>query len=393
MAEMTSRERVLATLNHKEPDRVPIDIGGMGMFTCWHKKADRRIKAHLGYEVGDQILNSIISQCVRPDKRIRDRFQTDFFGLVCSSPSTWELELHTDEDGGSWFIDEWQCKWRCPPNGYYYDVVEHPLAGATLADVVKFKWPDPADPGRLEGVPELARDVYENTDYALCFTPVWATGVFLMGSLLMGWENHFVSILTDKKVVQAIYDAMAEFHIAHWGAILDSVGDYIHAGVMSDDLGFQDRPIIRLNIFRDMLKAPYARIIDSVKAKRPEFKLVFHSDGAIRQFLPDFIDMGVDALNPIQVSCTGMDDTAALKRDFGDDLVFWGGGVDTQYTLPYGSPEEVRAEVQRRIHDLAPGGGYIFAPVHNVQLDVPPENAVACYDTAIEHRDYPIPDA
>jgi uroporphyrinogen decarboxylase len=393
MSQMTSRERVLAALSHKEPDRVPIDLGGMGMFTCWHEKTDAKVKEYLGLDGHKQILNSFISRTVRPDERIRERFQTDFFGLVTSPPSAWELEVHTDEEGGTWFVDEWQCKWRCPPDGFYYDIVEHPLRDATVADVARFRWPDPCDPGRLQGVPELAKDVYENTDYALCFTPVWATGVFLMGSLLMGWENHFVSLLKNKPVVQAIYDAMGEFQAAHWGAILDAVGDYIHAGVMSDDLGFQDQPIIRLQVFRDMLKRPYTKIIDAVKSKKPDFKLVFHSDGAIRQFLPDFVDMGVDALNPIQVSCPGMADTAALKRDFGADLVFWGGGVDTQYTLPFGSPDEVRAEVQRRIQDLAPGGGYIFATVHNVQPGVPVENILACYDTAIEHRAYPIPGA
>ena len=393
MSQMTSRQRVLAALNHKEPDRVPIDLGGMGNMTCWHEKTDASVKAALGYDGQEQILNSFITRTVRPDERIRQRFQTDFFGLVTSPPSAWQLEVHADEEGGTWFIDEWQCKWRRPADGYYYDIVEHPLRDATLADVARFPWPDPCDPGRLKGVPELAKEIYDNTDYALCFNPVWGTGVFLLGSLLLGWENHFVSILKNKAVVQAIYDAMAEFHVAHWGAILDAVGDYVHAGVMSDDLGFQDRPMIRLQVFREMLKRPYTQIVDAVKSKKPDFKLVFHSDGAIRQFLPDLVDIGVDALNPIQVSCTGMSDTAALKRDFGKDLVFWGGGVDTQHTLPFGSPDEVRAEVQRRIQDLGPGGGYIFAPVHCVQPGVPVENILACYDAAIQHRDYPLPRA
>lgn len=390
MSKMTSRERALAALNHKEADRVPIDVGGLGMFSTFHEKAYAKVKEYLGYDGGETIINSFMTRAVRPEKRIRDRFHSDFFGLVVQPPSAWQLNLHTDADGGTCFVDEWGCRWRMPPGGLYYDVIEHPLKDATLADVARYKWPDPYDPGRLKGVPELAKELYETTDYCLCYTPVWATGVFLMGALLHGWENQFVDLLADKKLMRAIYDGVAEFQIGQWDSVLDAMGDYIQVGVMSDDLGFQDRPMMRLQVFRELLMPVYKRIVDFIKSKKPDFKLVFHSDGAIRQFLPDFIEIGLDATNPVQVNCIGIEDTAALKRDFGDKLVFWGGGVDNQHTLPYGTPEEVRAEVKRRIQDLAPGGGYIFTPVHNVQADVPVENIITCYDAALEFGMYPI---
>lgn len=390
MTNMNSRERVLAALNHHEPDRVPIDIGGLGMFSCWHEEAQAKVKEYLGFQGGETIINSVFSRTVRPDPRIRDRFQTDCFGLVSSPPSTWQLEIHTEEDGGAWFYDEWQCKWRCPAGGHYFDVIEHPLADATVADVARYPWPDGSDPARLDGVVELAKDLYENTDYCLCYTPVWATGVFLISALLQGWENHFVNLLIDKKLTRAIYDATVEFHLAQWDLALDKIGDYIQVGVLSDDLGFQDQPMIRLEVFREMVKPAYKTIIDFIKSKKPDLKLVFHSDGAIYQFLPEFVELGLDATNPVQISCAGMGDTAKLKREFGDKLTFWGAGVDTQSTLPYGTVEEVRAEVKRRIQDLAPGGGYIFSPVHNVQFDVPVENVIACYDAALEFRAYPV---
>ena len=183
---------------------------------------------------------------------------------------------------------------------------------------------------------------------------------------------------------------MTEFHIAQCNAILDTVGPYIQVIVMSDDLGFQDRPMIRTELFREMVKPYYLRIVDSIKSKKPDIKIVFHSDGAIYPFLSEFIDVGLDATNPVQVSCKGMDDTAKLKRDFGEKLTFWGAGIDTQSTFPNGTPKDVRAEVKKRIQDLAPGGGYIFATVHNVQYDVPIQNILACYDTALEFGKYPI---
>jgi uroporphyrinogen decarboxylase len=386
---MTSRERALAALNHQEPDRVPIDIGGLVLYTCWHEDADAKVKKYLGYETGQPFLNSFISRTVRPDARVRERFQTDFYGLGSKPSSAWELELIADQEGGTWFVDEWQCKWRCPPGGFYYDLIEHPLDQATVTDVARYKWPDPSDEARLEGLAEEARSLYENTDYCLVFTPIWSTGVFQVSGMLQGWENHYVNLLANKKVSLAIFDGLTEFNLAQLETILDSVGDYIQVINLSDDLGFQDRPMIRLSLFQEMVKPFYMKMVNFIKTKRPEVKIVFHSDGAIAQFLPDFIDLGIDAINPVQVGCAGMEDTGRLKREFGDHLAFWGAGVDTQSTLPNGTEEQVRAEVKRRINDLAPGGGYIFAAVHNIQFDVPPENVVACYDAATEFGKYP----
>lgn len=390
MTEMTSRERVLATLNHEEPDRVPIDIGGLTSFTCWHEETDIRVKKYLGYEPDKPVINSFFSRTVRPNKQIRDRFQTDFFGLVGKSPDSYQFELHEEEGGGSWFYDEWQIKWRCPPGGHYYDVVEFPLAEATVEEIAhQYDWPDPTDPTRLDGVVEMAKDMYENSDYCLVYTPPWATGVFAVAALMQGWENHLVNMMIDQEVSKAIFEGLTEFHLAHLEMMLDQMGDYIQIINMSDDLGFQDRPMIRLPMFREMVKPYYQRIVDFIKTKSPHMKIVFHTDGAVSQFYPDFIDMGIEATNPVQISCAGMD-PVRLKEEFGDKLTFWGAGVDTQSTLPHGTPDEVRAEVKTRLQEMAPGGGYIFATVHNVQYDVPPENVLACYDTALEFRDYPI---
>ena len=191
---------LLPSLNHQEPDRVPIDIGGLVSFTCWHEEAEKAVANHLRIVLNEQYVNSFFSRTVRPVPEIRERFKTDFFGLASKSGSTWTFEEVQEEYGGSWLYDEWGIKWRKPEGGHYYDAVEHPLFDATLEDVVKYKWPDPDDPARLSGVVEFAKELFENTDYCICYSPVWSTGVFQVSGLLQGWENHYVNILINKKV-------------------------------------------------------------------------------------------------------------------------------------------------------------------------------------------------
>jgi uroporphyrinogen decarboxylase len=157
--------------------------------------------------------------------------------------------------------------------------------------------------------------------------------------------------------------------------------------VEADDLGTQDRPLLNPDIYRSFIKPRHKEIIDVIKAAKKDVSVFFHSCGAIREFIPDMIEIGVDALNPVQVSADGMD-TKELKQEFGEEIAFWGGGVDTQNVLPNGSQREVRQEVKKRIDDLAPGGGFVFSAVHNIQADVPPENIVAMWETLQEYGSY-----
>jgi len=387
---MTSRQRALAALNHQEGDRVPIDIGGLVLFSCWHEEEHDKMKAYLGYEGGEKILNSFSTRTVRPDPRVRERFHSDFFGLVGKANSQWTLEVTTDDEGGQYYTDEFGMLWKNPFEGHYFDVVKHPLAGATFEDVARFKWPDPTDPARIAGVKELAKEMYETTDKCICYSPILATGIFAVSGMLQGWEDHFVNLRADKRVANAVMEGLTEFHLAHIDMVLKEMGDYVQVLCMSDDLGFQDTPMIRAEMFREMVKPHYKRVVDFIKSKRPDMKIVFHTDGVVWPFYYEFIDLGIDATNPIQVNCKGMDDTKWLKKEFGDKLTFWGAGVDTQWTMPYGTPDDVRNEVINRIGDLAHGGGYVFAVVHNVQYDVPEPNVVMAYDTAYEWSWYPL---
>ncbi len=176
-------------------------------------------------------------------------------------------------------------------------------------------------------------------------------------------------------------DRLLDFHVEYWGAVLSRIGRYVQIAVIGDDLGTQNGLFISPAMYRKYVKKRHRKLVDAIKSKA-DVKVLLHSDGAIREIIPDIIDCGVDILNPIQVSATGMEDTASLKEEFGDRLTFWGGGCDSQTILPFGCPDDVRKEVMSRINDLKPGGGFVFAPVHNIQPFVPVENVLTLYKTA-----------
>ena len=167
--------------------------------------------------------------------------------------------------------------------------------------------------------------------------------------------------------------------------VLDEVGDYVDVVSFPEDLGFQDRPFMRPELYRAKVKPYHRRLVEAIKSKT-RAKVLIHSDGAVYRLIGDLIDIGVDALNPVQVSARDMD-SARLKAEFGANMSFWG-GIDTHHVLPAGTPEDVREEVKTRIGDLARGGGYVVGPVHNIQAEVPAENIVAMYDSALEYGYY-----
>ncbi len=197
-----------------------------------------------------------------------------------------------------------------------------------------------------------------------------------------------MDLVLKPREMERLLRMIHEVQMGYWEKALEIVGDNIDIVMHSDDLGMQNSPMMSPDMYRRFVKPLHEELIGMVKKKAEgEVKFLLHSCGSVRALIPDFIDVGVDILNPIQVSAAGMD-TAELKKEFGKDLCFCGGGVDTQEILPRGTPEQVRDEVKRRLDDLAPGGGYIFAAVHNIQADVPPENLQAMYEALQEHGKY-----
>jgi uroporphyrinogen decarboxylase len=275
-----------------------------------------------------------------------------------------------------------------PPGALYYDLVLAPLAEeATLSAIERYRWPDPTDPGRYRDLREKSRRLHQETDYAVVLD--LNSSFFLRCCELRGWENFYMDLVENVAFAEALMDRFLEIRLVIAGRALQEVGDNIDiVMVTSDDLGMTDRPLISPALYRSLIKPRQKRTFDFFRA-RTAAKLYCHTDGAIYPLLPDLIEIGVDVLNPIEVSAVGIGDTKKLKKEFGEKLTFWG-AIDTRRVLPFGTTEEVREEVRRRIHDLAPGGGYVVSPVHNIQPDVPPENVVAMYDAAYELGRYPL---
>ncbi|MBI5033271.1 MAG: hypothetical protein HZB51_22355 [Chloroflexi bacterium] len=201
-------------------------------------------------------------------------------------------------------------------------------------------------------------------------------GVFEMSQRVRGMEVLLMDMASKPDLAGAFFDKMVECKLAFWETALPQLGDVIDVISEADDYGTQLSQLISPRMFRQQIKPRLKTLFTRIKQLAPNSKLFFHSCGNVRPLLPDFIELGVDILNPIHITATGME-PAALKRDFGKDIVFWGGGVDTQDILPRGTPQQVKDDVRRNIDALAPGGGFVFNTVHNIQADVPPENVVA----------------
>lgn len=382
-AEMTPRERVMATLNLQEPDRVPVDLSqavGDGITVT----AYRNLIKYLGLPDRQIRILAKLSQTARVDEDVLQRFRIDFRRIDLGAPDNWKDEP-MGEDG---YRDEWGLVRRRPKNGFYYDIVASPLSeDDTLASLDRYRWPDPDDPGRYRGLREQACQLNEETDYAVVL--VINCSFFLRCAELRGWENFYMDLAGNPKFASALMERYLEVRLRMAELALEQVGENIDiVMVSSDDVGMIDRTIVSPAMYRELIKPLQKKTFDFFKARTPA-KRYYHCDGAVYPLMEDFIEIGVEALNPIQVSAAGMGDTRKMKEDFGDRLAFWG-AIDTHHVLPLGSPEDVREEVRRRIRDFGPGGGYVVCSVHNIQPEVPPENVAAMFDEACEFGKYPL---
>jgi uroporphyrinogen decarboxylase len=382
---MTPRERVLLALNHKEPDRVPIDLGAT-IVSSIVKSSYIPLKKHLGLPLEEIKMLDYVQQLPYVDEALMQRFGVDL--RMVQLPAATAPGLNIFEDGDYYaFIDRWGSKLHMPKQGgLYFDWVEFPVKEATMEALDNYKWPCPDPPEYNDKLAEQARYLYENTDYALVGSAVIGGGIFEQPARTMGLENFLMALVTEPAFADRLMDKITDIYIESCNNYLDKLGKYLHVFTFWDDVAGQNGWLIKPDTFRKMIKPKQRRLVEAIK-KKTDAKLFYHSCGATRDLIPDLIDLGFDILNPVQVSAKGMD-TKRLKQDFGRDITFWGGGVDTQRVLPFGTPQEVGDEVKRRIDDLAPGGGFVFAAVHNIQAFVPPENIVAVFDTALEYGRY-----
>ncbi len=379
---MNPRERVTLALNHKEPDRIAIDLGG-SICSSIHKKSYLELKKYLGMEVDEIIMADYIQQLPYLDEDLLERFEVDFRMVQLPAATVPDLEIF--EDGDYWaFIDRWGSKLHMPKDGgLYFDWVEFPIKETSMTALDRYQWPRPDPPEHIDQLQTQAKHLYENTDYALVGSGVIGGGIFEQPARTMGLENFLISLLTDPKFADRFMERITEIYIESCNTYLDQIGKYLQVFTYWDDVNSQDGWLISPDIYRKMIKPKQRRLVEAIK-KKTDAKIYYHGCGAVFDLIPDLIEIGFDIINPVQVSAAGMD-TQVLKRTYGEDIVFWGGGVDTQNTLPFGTPEEVAEEVKQRIDDLAAGGGFVFAPVHNIQADVPPQNIVAAFETALEY--------
>ncbi len=379
---MTPRERVLKALEHEEPDMVPIDLGGWT--TSIHIVAYEELKKHLGIKEGKPSIADMMQQIVIVEEPVYKALDIDFRhvwpGLVCAPVKTFP-------DGS--YIDAWGIK-RVKA-GYYYDMTPdgHPLKGLTPEQIDEFPWPDPHEAAE-EAIPILekrAKYYHEKTDYAVVLDTM--AGFFELSWYMRSFEEFFLDLRRRPEIACKIMDRIVDFQLKYHEEVLSAVGDYIDVATMGDDLAMQNGPLISLEMYRKYVKPRQKKIAETIKTKAPHVKIFYHTCGSARYYFDDLAEIGVDIVNPVQVSARDMGDTRELKERYGDKLVFWG-AIDTQRVLPFGSVKDVEEEVKRRIKDLAPGGGYVLCAVHNIQPGVPPENIVAMYRAARKHGKYPI---
>lgn len=386
---MTSFERVKLALEHKEADRIPLDFGG-SVLTGMNKMAYINLRKYLGMSTDNVTIYDEMQQLARIDDDLVDRLGIDVRCVDPSPPSKDGLYKAPVQVGDYYErFDEWGIKWRMPAEGgLYYDMLDGSLKDVnSAAELKKFPWPDPVDPARFATMKERADHYVYNEKRAYIlgrqYAGIWETALWMSG-----FEKFFMDMIINKDYAHALMDKITELKMQYWEKALETVGDNVLVVSEADDLATQQNTLCSVEMYKEMVHPYHKKLFNFIKEKAQNKVYIFyHTCGACKPLIPLLIEEGVDILNPVQVNAEGMD-SLELKREFGKDITFWGGGVDTQKVLPFGTPDQVRDEVKMRIEHLAKDGGFIFNAVHNVQGDVPPENFMAMWETLQEYGKY-----
>ncbi|MBI5305679.1 MAG: hypothetical protein HY868_26355 [Chloroflexi bacterium] len=368
---MNSRERVLAALHHHSPDRAPRDLGSTTA-TGIHPHAYRALKRHLGLDDDFRYL-SARAQLVWVEPPIQKRFGADLLPLIPDVAGQ-TIEL----DANRAFVDRWGIERKLPAEGGHYYVSRPPLASAqSVGDLNAFHFPEPISDFAI--LTQQARHLRATTDKALVLN--LEVGFMHQCQFLRGFDLWLMDLVSDPRFAAALMDRVLDVWLCEAEAMMRAVGDDADIVIYADDIALQNATMVSPRVYQSLLRPRLKRVFDALKAS--ELKVLYHTCGSVVSLIGDFVDLGVDALNPVQVSARGMNDTAALKKQWGDQITFWG-AIDTQHVLPRGTPDDVRREVFRRLDDLTRDGGYVLAAVHDIQAEVPPQNIGAMFDAADE---------
>lgn len=412
---MTSRERVLAALHHREADRVPIDLSG-------HRSsgispiAYARLRRHLGLPEKPIRVYDQIQQLAIVDDDVLQRFHIDTielgraFALSEDCWADWTLPDGSPCQMPAWSApekegDDWIFRSektgrviaRMPQGALYFEQTYHPFLEKDDLDHIpdhfsEVMWmalrspPGPltAGPDGAKVLREGARRLRQQTDRAII--GLFGGNLLETGQFLYRNDQFLMLLAADPMRAEAFLDKLVELHLANLERFLGAVGEFIDIILFGDDLGMQSGPQISPAMYRRFFKPRHAFLWQRAKQLAP-VKVMLHCCGGVRELMPDLIEAGLDAINPVQISCAGME-TAQLKRDFGRDMIFWGGGCDTRHALGNASPAEIREHVRSQVSLLKPGGGFVFQQVHNILANVPPENIEAMLDAAFESGNY-----
>ena len=377
---MTPKERVMAALNHREADRVPLDLGAaqsckisLGLYS--------KLLEHFGIKE-EIICCSKTSQTAYGSDALMKKLECDvrapFPVQKSHPPEEWE------DPEGFFLKDAWGTVLRMPKKGgHYYDLVAVPMKGCL--DNSEDEYTFPPVPGIAPGAAEQAR-AFQEEGYPVVIPEQYGNGFLQTGPKVFGYEDWMMMLALDDRRTGEFMEKLLEGKMRYWDSVAVAFGDTIDIVCELDDLGTQSGPFIDPAMFRKKIKPYYKKLFDHIR-KVTKAKVYMHSCGSVVKFIPDLIDSGVDILNPVQISAEGMD-SVFLKKEYGKDIVFWGGGIDTQKILPQGRPSEIRDHVKRNIEVFSKDGGFVFATVHNVQSDVPLENFLAMWEAFREFRNY-----
>jgi uroporphyrinogen decarboxylase len=375
---MTGRERVVCALRHQEPDRVPFDLGATANSGI-HQRAYAAVRRYLELPPVPPRARDTIMQAAYVDEDLADLLDVDARSIAgYFTPDAFTV---TDEDLR--FVDEYGVGWRMPrAGGLYFDMYLNPLSGDIDEHAIrKYPWPPAPAPEQLTPLLTEIRQIHQGQHRAVVIESC-CSGLVEVASMVRGYEDFYADIALNPRLAAMVLDRILDQKLAYWDTALDACGSEIDVVKEADDFAGQHGLLVSPESWRALLKPRYKELFDAIRRKTAA-PIMLHSCGSVRSVIPDLIEVGVQILNPVQVSAAGMD-TWDLKHEFGSELAFWGGGVDTQWVLAFGSPDDVRREVSRRLDDLMPGGGFVFAAVHNIQPDVPPENIMTMRRTLQE---------
>jgi uroporphyrinogen decarboxylase len=382
---MDSRERMLLALNHKQGDRIPLDIGGMAQ-SGMHHKVYTAMREYYGLGRKDPELINIITQAARIDEELMDKMGADA-RVVYGKWASPEINIPRIEGNYNVFENEFAVGFKMPvKGGIYYDISSHPLNKDDFKEAMaSYTFPDPLEDWRFDMLVADAKAAREKGKLTVLMG--MCPGIYEVGSWLRGFERYLMEMLTEPENIYRLTDVLSEMKSLYWEKALFTVGEYIDVINEADDMASQKSLIFSLSTYRKLIKPYHTRIFTRAKKAAPHIKCMLHSCGAVSELIPDLIEAGVEILNPVQYSADGMD-LNLLKKRFGKDIVFWGGGIDTQSVLQNGTVGEIRDEVKKNIELLSAGGGFVFSPVHIIQPGVPPGNIAAMIEAVKEFGRY-----